>query len=157
MRGLFFKSNAMNFFEFADNLKNYPTVKFLDELLISLEKNESVAGLQTSQWDDGLDSDGNILGRYSLMTQIITNGRKKAGDPFDIDDTGETRKNVELFSRQESQNIVFRFNSNSQALPDLLQRVGKRLFGLQDKNLDKFTEIARDNAIDLLNTNLKLK
>jgi hypothetical protein len=147
----------MNFFEFAENLKNYPTIKFIDELLLSIEKNNLVADLQRSQWDEGLDSEGNILGRYSLMTQIITDGRKKAGDPFDIDDTGETRKNLELFSKQESQTLLFHFDSHSQALPNLLQRVGPRLFGLQEKNLDKFTAITQDNAIDLLNTNLKLK
>lgn len=147
----------MNFFEFANNLKQYPITKFIDDLHISLEKNQYVNALQKQQWNEGLDKDGNILGRYSKATEIITDGRKKAGELFDINDSGETRRKLELFASQENQDLLFYFDSDSKALPDLLQRIGKRLFGLSDKNISQFVMIAQNTAIELLNNNLKLK
>ena len=147
----------MNFFEFANNLKQYPITKFIDDLHISLEKNQYINALQKQQWNEGLDKDGNILGRYSKATEIITDGRKKAGELFDINDSGETRRKLELFASQENQDLLFYFDSDSKALPDLLQRIGKRLFGLSDKNISQFVMIAQNTAIELLNNNLKLK
>lgn len=37
----------------------------------------------------GIDTEGNIIGVYSITTEIITEGRKKAGEPYDLTDTGE--------------------------------------------------------------------
>lgn len=37
---------------------------------------------------EGVDSTGKIIGTYSLATEFITDGRKKAGEPFDLYDTG---------------------------------------------------------------------
>lgn len=147
----------MNFFEFADNLKKYTPSEFLDDLQISLEKNPYVIALQKQQWNEGLDADGKILGRYSKETEILSDGRKKEGELFDISDTGETRRKLELFAQEESGDLLFYFDSDSQALPELLERIGERLFGLQPKNMGQFIGIAQVTAIGLLNTNLKLK
>ena len=147
----------MNLFEFVENLNKYTVDQFLDDLQISLEKNEYVLALQKQQWNEGLDSDGNILGRYSKATEIITEGRKKAGELFDINDTGETRRKLVLYGQQESNDLLFYFDDDSKAMPELLEIIGQRLFGLQDKNMSQFIMIAQTTAIDLLNKNLKLK
>jgi len=36
----------------------------------------------------GVDEDGEIIGLYSQATESITRGRKRAGDKFDLRDTG---------------------------------------------------------------------
>jgi len=147
----------MNFFEFADNLKNYSTEKFLDDLQVDLEKSEFTTALQKQQWNEGIGSDGNILGRYSKTTEILSDGKKKAGETYDIFQTGETRRKLTLFATEQSNDLSFFFDSDSQAVPDLLQLIGPRLFGLTEKNKQQFTAIAVEKAIKLLNTNLKLK
>ena len=38
---------------------------------------------------EGVDTDGNIIGTYSFATELITDGEKKAGEPFDLKDTGK--------------------------------------------------------------------
>jgi len=38
--------------------------------------------------DKGVDEDGDIIGFYSLATEFISNGQKKQGDHFTLDDTG---------------------------------------------------------------------
>jgi len=39
--------------------------------------------------EQGVNSEGNIIGYYSQMTEIISEGRKKRGEPYDLNDTGE--------------------------------------------------------------------
>jgi hypothetical protein len=38
---------------------------------------------------EGIDTDGRIIGVYSFATEMITDGKKKAGEPFDLHDTGK--------------------------------------------------------------------
>ncbi|MBC7652326.1 MAG: hypothetical protein H7101_11310 [Deinococcales bacterium] len=148
----------MNFFDFSDNLNNYSAVKLLDDLQVQLEKTPEATDLIKQQWNEGIGSDGKILGRYSKATEIITNGRKVAGTTYDIFDTGETRQKLTLFGFQKSGDIDFLFESDSQAMPELLQRIpADILLGYTEKDKDKFTAIAVEKAIILLNTNLKLR
>jgi hypothetical protein len=146
----------MNFFDFASNLEKYTTDKFVDDLMESLEKDKEVIEIQESQWDEGKDGDGNLLGLYSKATEILSFGRKKAGTPYNIFETGETRRNLYLFPEKKGDSLLFNFDTKSAAMPDLLQLIGNRLLGLAPKNQDKFTEIAQETAIELLNKNLKL-
>jgi len=61
----------------------YQTKKF--EMLVVALVTE---GLPTSQLKQGIGADGNIIGLYSLATEFITGGQKKAGTPFTLKDTG---------------------------------------------------------------------
>lgn len=38
--------------------------------------------------DEGIDGNGNIIGLYSEATEQISEGRKQAGDPYTLNDTG---------------------------------------------------------------------
>ena len=51
------------------------------ELIIYLNTEDQIIA-------EGVDTEGNIIGVYSPATELITNGRKKAGEPFDLYDTG---------------------------------------------------------------------
>lgn len=37
----------------------------------------------------GVDSEGRVIGYYSAFTEILSEGRKKQGDPYNLEDTGE--------------------------------------------------------------------
>lgn len=77
---------------------------------------------------------GNAIGFYSPATQIITGGRKKAGDPYTMFDTGDFIR--QLFARVKNEEIVF--GSDDSKVDKILgnrRLLSKSLFGLTDKNL----------------------
>lgn len=146
----------MNFFDFSETLEKYTVEKFIDDFTDDLASEKQITEIQESQWDEGKDGNGNLLGLYSKTTEILSFGRKKAGTPYNIFDTGETRKNLYLFPEVKNKDVLFNFDTQSAAMPNLLELVGPRLLGLAPKNQDRFTEIAQETAIKILNTNLKL-
>jgi hypothetical protein len=147
----------MNFFQFADDLKRYSTAHLLDDLQEGLETIPEATDLIKQQWNEGIGSDGRLLGRYSKATEILSGGRKKYGEPFNIFDTGETRRKLTMFGFQKGNDIDLIFESDSTAMPDLIERIGAdRLLGLTPQHKERFTAITVEKAIQILNTNLKL-
>lgn len=53
-----------------------------------LNSEELVLFLQQEQLNEGENKKGQIIGVYSAYTEILTNGRKKKGEPFNFQDTG---------------------------------------------------------------------
>lgn len=147
----------MNFFQFAENIKNYPVDKFENDLIKEIESSDSIKELQEMQWDKGQDSDGNVLGLYSKATEILSFGRKKAGTPFDLDDTGDFRKQTKINTIEKGSDLSFFFDSTGKNTNDLLQTIGPRMFGLQNQNINKMGVEAKEIAVRLLKKNLKLK
>ena len=146
----------MNFFDFAETLKNYSTSRFVYDLQTELEKNNDAIQLQKDQWAKGKDAHGVILGLYSKGTELI-NPSKKAGTPFTLYDTGDFYEQTHLFGNTKDNDLLFNFDSSGTNTAALIARLGERIFGLQDESIDKFTATAQDTAIEILNKNLKLK
>lgn len=147
----------MNLFEFAENIQNYSTDKFMNDLSAELDSNQEVLDLQLSQWDKGEDSNGQVLGYYTKMTEILSGGKKKEGDRYNLLDTGSFRASTYLLPMEKSNDLVFDFDSSDSKTSELIQKIGPSIFGLQDKNIERFTLIAIEKAKQILNTNLKLK
>lgn len=147
----------MNFFQFAENIKNYSVDKFENDLIKEIESSDSIKELQEMQWDKGQDSDGNVLGLYSKATEILSFGRKKAGTPFDLYDTGDFRKQTKINTIEKENDLSFFFDSTGKNTNDLLQKIGPRMFGLQNQNQNKMAFEAQEIAVELLKKNLKLK
>ena len=38
--------------------------------------------------DEGVDEDGEVIGFYSYLTEVISGGRKQQGTPYTLEDTG---------------------------------------------------------------------
>jgi hypothetical protein len=147
----------MNFFEFADNLDKFSVQKFMDDLASALDSDKEILKLQISQWDKGEDSEGKILGYYSKATEILSGGRKKQGDKFNLFDTGSFRDKTYLLGMEKSKDLIFDFDSSDSKTSELLAKISPNIFGLQQKNKDEFTTKAVDKAIEILNINLKIK
>ncbi len=147
----------MNLFEFAENIQNYSTDKFMNDLSAELDSNQEVLDLQLSQWDKGEDSNGQVLGYYTKMTEILSGGKKKEGDRYNLLDTGSFRASTYLLPMEKSNDLVFDFDSSDSKTSELIEKIGPSIFGLQDKNIERFTLIAIEKAKQILNTNLKLK
>lgn len=80
------------------------------------------------------DIDGNPLGFYSKATELISGGKKKAGDPFTGIDTGDWFKG---FYMQEVSGVL-RFGSKDPKTNDILKSdnwLSDEIFGLSDDEL----------------------
>lgn len=75
------KVKTINASQLAFNI--YKTTEF-EFLVVSL----ITEGQPTSQLEKGIGADGQIIGVYSLATEAITGGRKKAGSPYNLKDSG---------------------------------------------------------------------
>lgn len=99
---------------------------------------------------------GNPIGFYSEATEILSGGRKKAGDPFDGFDTGDWFKG---FYMQEVSGVL-RFNSTDPKTSDILSDgpdntwLSDELFGLSDKNLK---EVIKKRLLPFFITNSRNK
>jgi len=130
----------VDFFQFAENIKSYPTDKFLDDLAYKIESDKEVIDLQKQQWQSGQDSDGDLLGLYTKTTEILSFGKKKAG--------------TILNALERGNDLTFFFDSTGQNTPLLLDKLGPRIFGLTPKNIDELVLISQNLAYELLNKNL---
>ncbi|MXV39348.1 hypothetical protein GO491_11785 [Flavobacteriaceae bacterium Ap0902] len=104
----------------------------------------------------GLDRFGNELGRYSIATEKITNGRKKAGELFNLHDTGSFHDNMYVQVREYGNDIELILGSLD-SKEALIERKlgqgnaskGKRIWGLTDSTV--ITESTKDGIINELN------
>lgn len=84
--------------------------------------------------EESKDVKGNPLGFYSKATELITGGKKKAGDPFTGIDTGDWFKG---FFMQEVSGTL-RFGSKDPKTNDILKSehwLSDEIFGLSDDEL----------------------
>lgn len=84
--------------------------------------------------EDSQDIYGDAIGFYSKATEIISKGSKKAGEPFDGDDTGDW---LSKFYMTINDNIFF-FGSSDPKTEDILNSdnwLSQDLFGLTEENL----------------------
>lgn len=83
---------------------------------------------------DSEDVKGNPIGFYSRATEMITGGRKKEGQPFNLYETGDFLNN--LFAKVDRESIFFDTTDNKK--PEVLSHLlSKDIFGLQDDDLKK--------------------
>lgn len=86
---------------------------------------------------DSKDVEGNPIGFYSYATELITKGRKKAGQPFNLYESGEFLGR--LFAKVEKDSILFD-TKDSKRKEVLTHLLSTNIFGLTDKNLNKIIE-----------------
>lgn len=86
---------------------------------------------------DSEDVEGNPIGFYSQATELITKGRKKAGQPFNLYESGKFLGR--LFAKVEKDSIFFD-TKDSKRKEVLTHLLSANIFGLTDKNLNKIIE-----------------
>lgn len=82
---------------------------------------------------------GNPIGFYSYWTEVLTNGKKKQGEPFDGDDTGRWLKSFYLDVQGDSFRI-FATDPKTHIILDSEYWLSDDLFGLSDKDLKALIE-----------------
>lgn len=79
----------------------YKSVEF-EFLVVSL----ITEGQPTSQLKRGLNKDGDIIGLYSIATERYSGGKKKAGTPYTLKDTGFYYDSHEVIAALDGFTIV---------------------------------------------------
>lgn len=108
----------------------YKTTEF-EFLVVSL----ITEGQPTSQLKRGVGADGEIIGRYSIATQSITGGRKKAGSPYTLKDTGFYYDSGEVVAFLGGFTTVFDSDKPDGDFIDRLDLDEDNVEGLEDGNL----------------------
>lgn len=92
--------------------------------------------------EKGVDSEGRVIGYYSYWTEIISEGRKQEGDPYNLEDTGEFF--MSMFVKVLADGIIINADyakMNDQKWWDL------NILNLTEENLTKYVEKIKENYI----------
>lgn len=123
---------------------NRITPELVEDALFAEIKNHETTLLKLNKNRISLDSEdiyGKALGYYSVTTEVLSEGRKKAGDPFTGEDTGDWFKgfimkienNVVSFTSTDSKNNVILTSKDW---------LSHDVFGLSDEDLRAFIKVA---------------
>ncbi len=95
---------------------------------------------------EGIDSEGNHIGFYSFATELISDGKKRAGDPFTFFDTG---KHYESYRVSVTTNFLEitsdpnKTDENGNTI-NLFEKYNNfKVEGLTDENIDVLADFAR--------------
>lgn len=151
----------MNLLEFIK--KPVSSDQLLNMVNESVAENEkTIIEVQEKQWDKGQDSKGSVIGKYKKFTekkakeQPIPNTPKIAGQPYNLNWSGDLRKKTTLESKVKSKDIVLSINSKSSVVSRLFKTIQKHglinnpssIFGIQqNNNMDKITKAVNQDTL----------
>ena len=92
--------------------------------------------------EEGVNSEGNIIGYYSQMTEILSEGRKKRGEPYDLNDTGEFFRS--MYVQVLADSIVV--NADYAKMEDQ-NWWNINILNLTDENLEVYIEEIKQNYV----------
>lgn len=103
----------MDVLDWIEKAKNYDSDNFLSDFAMQIIEDEKAIDIQREQWSiDGADIHGHTIGFYKKLTEELTGGRKKAGEPYDLKDTGDFWQRTYLNAVIKGKDLEFEFNSN---------------------------------------------
>jgi hypothetical protein len=85
--------------------------------------------------NEGIDEAGRIIGYYSFLTEIISGGAKKEGDPYDLNDSGSFYSSIFVQVFKDS----FVIDAASSTFEEMKTQdwYSDGILGLTDENLQK--------------------
>lgn len=150
----------MDVLDWIEKSKNFDSKDFLEGCSVVIINDENIIDLQRMQWNrDGVDYKGQIIGFYKKSTEEITGGRKKAGEPYDLKNTGDFWQNTFIMAIVKGDDIEFVYDSsgiNKNKLFETIQKHGEisnpdDIFGLYEPFKVKMVEFLQTIFINQLN------
>lgn len=114
-----------------------------------LNSEELVIFLQQQQLNEGENKEGKLIGVYSAFTEIITNGRKKAGEPYNFQDTGSFFEG--MFIKVETSPEFAIIIDSSDSKTKELEEEYTGLLGLNKENTEVLSRQITDLFIRFIN------
>lgn len=149
----------MDVLDWIEKANNFNSNEFLNDFSMVIINDENIIDLQRLQWDnEGTDYKGRVIGFYKESTEEITGGRKKAGDPYDLKNTGDFWENTFLVAIIKGDDIEFLYDSsgmNKDKLFETIQFHGEisnpdDIFGLFEPFQEKMIEFLEPIFINQL-------
>lgn len=111
---------------------------------------------QKQLFNQGVNAEGEVIGTYSFLTEVISKGRKRQGTHYTLYDTGAFFKG--FFIKVDATKITF--DSRDYKTPLLEERLGNTIFGLTKESKFTYVRGAFSSRIKLYiesTTGLKMK
>lgn len=150
----------MDVLDWIEKAKNYDSDQFLSDFAMQIIEDEKAIDIQREQWAiDGADVHGRTIGFYKKLTEELTGGRKKAGEPYDLKDTGDFWQKTYLNAVIKGKDLEFEFNSsgiNKSALFATIKKHGEidnpdDVFGLYESYQIPFIGLIEPKFVQQLN------
>lgn len=100
---------------------------------------------------EGTDKDGDVIGYYSPVTEMI-NPSKKTGTPYTLKDTGEFFHSLFI---EYNQNEVITDGNGDKGDDNLFEKYGSGIIGLTTDNLAEVKEMVKDKYINYFNEKIR--
>ncbi len=98
--------------------------------------------IRDDQLYEGVDSNNSFIGFYSYWTEVISDGKKRMGDPYTLEDTGAFYRS--MFIKVLNDSIVIDADYVKVEDQDWW-RID--ILGLTEENLENYAELVKDNFI----------
>ena len=105
-------------------------------------KKEILDYIRDDQLYEGVDEDDDIIGYYSFWTEILSDGKKKQGEPYNLKDTGQFYRS--MFVKVLKDSIIIDADFEKMEDQDWWS-IG--ILGLTEENLDIYAELVKNNFI----------
>lgn len=105
------------------------------EEILNLIRNEQLM-------EEGVDANDDIIGTYSYLTEVLSGGRKRMGDPYNLNDTGAFFRS--MFIKVLSDSILI--DADSAKMEDQ-NWWSVDILGLTEENLDIYATMVKENFI----------
>lgn len=92
--------------------------------------------------EEGVDSNDEIIGYYSYLTEVMTDGRKRMGDPYNLKDTGAFFRS--MFVKVLNDSILI--DADYEKMEDQ-NWWSIDILGLTEENLEIYAEMVKKNYI----------
>ena len=158
MHRFFFR--IMDVLDWIEKAKDYDTQKQLSEFAVSIIDDQNVIDVQRQQWEnDGEDSNGEIIGIYKKSTEELSMGLKRAGDPWNLNNTGDFWQKTYLNAVIKGKDLEFEYDSNGINKKELFATIKKHgeienptdIFGLVETYQIPFIKLIKPKFINQLN------
>jgi len=112
----------------------------------SATKNDVLNWIKEDQLrNKGVNKFGEVIGYYKFATEVISLGRKRAGEPYDLYDSGDFYRS--MFVTVTGESIVIDANSLSFSQMKTQRWYSDSILGLTDENFDKLKRVVQRSYI----------
>lgn len=105
----------------------------------------------------GVDSKNNPLPTYSKFTEILSGGRKKEGEPFTLNDTGEFYRSfvIKVLNSGDAEIIADTIKEDPlTGTSDLLDTASQFILGLTDESKEILRKVFKEKIIEKIRSDL---
>ena len=134
-----------------DRISKLTEQELWDYAIQSTEMKNKIRLWVIAQLDEGINADDKVIGIYSQSTQKITKGRKKAGQRYNLEDTGDFRESIGVLPN----NLYIAIVANGQKEDEnILDKYSYRVIELNKKHLSLLSEFIRNEYLIYVRKNL---